>query len=85
MKHIPLVICVPYQGKTYPQRYVLPYTGNTCQVMCSSTRETHIPSDRRSPTQEKHIPSDMYSPTQETHILSDMCSPTWNQDTHTYP
>ena len=51
---------------------MFPYTGNTHQVMCSSTQETHIPSDRCFPTQETHIPSDMYSPTQETHILSDV-------------
>ena len=45
--------------------------------MCSSTWETHIPSDMCSPTWETRIPSDMCSPTWETHIPCDMCSPTW--------
>ena len=48
------------------------------KIMCSSTKQTHLPSDMMcSPTHETHIPSDMCSSTKQTHFPSDMCYPTW--------
>ena len=68
-------MCVPLPGKHVPND------------MCSSTWETHIPSDVFSlPVKHislvmcvllpgKHIPSDMCSPTWEKHISQVMCVP----------
>ena len=58
-----------YLWNTYPYWYVFPYhTTHITRCMCSLFRETHIPSDMRSPTRGTHISGYMFS-------RNAMCSP----------